>query len=145
MLVSPISQPFPVQSIAPGGVCLRRNFRRHCATIPEWWPPVCYDDAAQGCEIRCTTDQTDAKDEESSSDSRRVHPRAEKKKDEKITTDKKTERKKSETKKEKGSWLCAWSFPKDLTERKKDQETGIRASEKQKETGKERSRDVENE
>ena len=30
-------------------------------------------------------------------------------------------------------------------ERKKDQETGIRDSEKQKETGKERSRDVENE
>ena len=36
-----------------------------------------------------------------------------------------------------------WSFPEDLTERKKDQETGIQDSEKQKETGKERSRDVE--
>ena len=40
---------------------------------------------------------------------------------------------------------CAWSFLEDLMERKKDQETCIRGSEKQKETGKERSRDVKNE
>ena len=66
--------------------------------IPEWWPPVCYDDAAQGCEIRCTIGQTDAKDEESSSDSRRVQLRAVKKKDEKIAEDKKTEKKNDEKK-----------------------------------------------
>ena len=66
--------------------------------IPAWWPRVCYDDAAQGCEIRCTTGQTDAKDEESSSDSRRVQPRVEKKKDEKINEDKKTEKKNDEKK-----------------------------------------------
>ena len=34
-------------------------------------------------------------------------------------------------------WLCAWSFPEDLTEGKKDQETGIRDTKKQKEKGKE--------
>ena len=72
------------------------TFRRCCATIPAWWPRVCYDDAAQGCEIRCTTGQADAKDEESSSDSRGVQLKAEKKKDEKIIEDKKTEKKKDE-------------------------------------------------
>ena len=112
------------------------TFRRRCATIPTWWPRVCYDDAAQGCEIRCTTGQIDAKDEESSLDSRRVQLRAEKKK---------ADKNKSETKKEKGSRLCAWSFLEDLTERKKDQQIGIWGSEKRKEMGKEWSRDVENE
>ena len=66
--------------------------------ILAWWPRVCYDDATQGCEIRCTIGQTDATGEESSSDSRRVQPRAEKKKDEKITEDKKTEKKNDEKK-----------------------------------------------
>ena len=67
-------------------------------TIPVWWPRVYNDDAAQGCETRCTTSQADAKDEESSSDSRRVQLRAEKKKDEKITEDKKIEKKNDEKK-----------------------------------------------
>ena len=52
------------------------TFRRCCAMIPAWWPRVCYDDAAQGCETGCTIGQTDAKDEESSLDSRGVHPKA---------------------------------------------------------------------
>ena len=38
-----------------------------------------------------------------------------------------------------------WIFLEDLMESKKDQETGIRDSEKQKEMGKEQRRDVENE
>ena len=59
------------------------TFIRHCAKIPAWWPCVRYDDAAQGCEIRYITGQIVAKDEESSSDSRRVQPRIEKKKSEK--------------------------------------------------------------
>ena len=74
------------------------TFRRRCATIPAWLPWVCHDDAVQGCETRCTTGQVDAKDEESSPDSRRVQFRAEKKKDEKITEDKKIEKKNDEKK-----------------------------------------------
>ena len=60
--------------------------------IPDWWPRVCYDDAAQGCESRYITGQTDAKDEESSSDSRRVQLRAEKKEEEESKSEKKKEK-----------------------------------------------------
>ena len=65
------------------------SFRRHCANIPAWWPPIGHDDAAQGCEIRYITGQTAAKDEESSSDSRRFQFRAEKNKIEKKKSEKK--------------------------------------------------------
>ena len=68
------------------------TFRRHCETIPAWWPCVFYDDAAQGCEIRYTIGQTTAKDDESSSDSRRVQLRAEKKEEEESKSEKKKER-----------------------------------------------------
>ena len=66
--------------------------------IPAWWLRVCYDAAAQGCEIRCTIGQADANNEDPSSDSRRVQLKEEKKKDEKIIEDKKTEKKNGEKK-----------------------------------------------
>ena len=94
------------------------TFRRHCAMIPAWWPRVCYDDAAQGCETRCTIGQIDAKDEESSSDSRRVQLREEKKKDEKTTEDKKAEKKNDE---------------KQYTDKKKDEKESEEKVEKKKE------------
>ena len=94
------------------------TFRIFRATIKAWWPRVCYDDATQGCEIRCTTGQADTKDEESSSDSRRVQLRAEKKKDEKITEDKKIEKKNDEKK---------------YTDKKKDEKESEEKVEKKKE------------
>ena len=57
-----------------------------------WWSCVCYDDTTQGCEIRYITGQTDAKDEESSSDSRRVKLRTEKKEKEESKSEKKKEK-----------------------------------------------------
>ena len=60
--------------------------------IPEWWPHVCYDDAVQGCENRYIIAQIATKDEESSSDSRRVHLRTEKKEKEESKSEKKKEK-----------------------------------------------------
>ena len=51
------------------------TFRRRRTMIQAWWPRLYYDDAAQDCEIRCNTGQVNAKDEDSSLDSRRVQPR----------------------------------------------------------------------
>ena len=66
--------------------------RRYCETIRAWRPCARYGDTTQEYETKFITDQTAAKDEESSSDSRRVQPRTVKKEKEESKSEKQKEK-----------------------------------------------------